>query len=200
MRKTYEFENPYYTIEVPATIVFCIVVLLWCGYQAIWGNYFAPAILAIFAIAAFYQLWNLAISHAYPRYVHLDGESITFEQWGREDRYDYATLESFLVRSNANNGKTFIRAGETTPFRGRYWISTKKYTNGKELFDELDAIEMAVHPDMLKARARRDSGAYMERSDEIRAQREQRKQPKKKKGARAHNAALGTKAQKSEKE
>ncbi|MBQ9005490.1 MAG: hypothetical protein IJ092_03850 [Atopobiaceae bacterium] len=200
MRKTFEFENPYYTIEVPATIVFCIVVLVWCGYQAIWGNYFAPVILAIFAIAAFYQLWNLVISHAYPRYVHLDGESITFELWGRQDRYDYATVESFLVRSNAQNGKMFIRAGQTSLTRGRYWISTKKYTDGKELFDEIDAIEMAVHPDMLKARSRRENGTYMERSDEIKAQREERKQPTKKKGARTRNAALGTKAQKKEKE
>lgn len=200
MRKTYEFENPYYTIEVPVTIAFCIVVLVWCGYQAVQGTYFAPAILGIFSIAAVYQIWNLAVSHAYPRYVHLDGESITFELWGREDRFDYATLESFLVRSNAQNGKMFIRAGKTTAFKGRYWISTKKYTNGKELFDEVDAIEMAVHPDMLKARARRDNGTYMERSDEIMAQREERKQPKRKKGARAHNAALGTKAQKKDKE
>ena len=159
MGKTYEFEKKYYLFEVPVTAVFCALMLAICVYNITMGTTSVPALYGMFAIAAVYQLWNLLVSHAYPRYVHIDDESITFELWGRKDRYDLATLDSFLVRSNVVNGNMFIRAGKTSLTCGRYWIGTKKYTDGRELFDAIDALELRVHPDSLKALARERAGA-----------------------------------------
>lgn len=159
MTKTYEFERRYYVLEVPVTAVFCAAMLGLSLYNILMAKTTIPAVYGMFVIAAVYQLWNLLLSHAYPQYVHVDDESITFELWGRKDRYDFATLDSFLVRSNPVNGNTFIRAGKTTPFRGRYWIGTKKYTNGKELYDAIEAIELRTHPDSLKALARERAAA-----------------------------------------
>ena len=192
MRRTHTFQNPYFVVEVPVTAAFCVFVVIYSGYMLYRGDYPVPASLGILLIAAVYQFWNLVVSHAYPQHVYVDDDSITFELWGRENRYDLAELQEFHVRSNAQNGKTFVRAGQTNIFKGRYWIATKKYTDGDALFETLDAIEIAVHPDSLKARARNYDKTYMERADEIA---EVRKKKSHKKGAKAHNAALGTKAQ-----
>jgi len=159
MSKTYEFEKKYYVLEVPVTAVFCAIMLALSVYNIVMSTTTVPALYGMFVIAATYQLWNLLVSHAYPRYVHIDDTSITFELWGRKDRYDYATLNSFLLRANPVSGNTFIRAGKTTLFRGRYWIATKKYSDGQELYDALEALELRVHPDSLKALARERAGA-----------------------------------------
>lgn len=159
MTKTYEFEKRYYILEVPVTAAFCAIMLCLCVYNITAGTTSVPALYGMFAIAAVYQLWNLLLSHAYPRYVHIDDESITFEVWGRKDRYDFSTLDSFLVRCNPVNGNMFIRAGKTTLMRGRYWIGTKKYTDGGELYAAIEEIELRTHPDSLKALARERAAA-----------------------------------------
>ena len=196
--KTYEFEKKYYVIEVPVTAAFCAAMLCLSTYNIVAQKTNMPAVYGMFIVAAVYQLWNLLVSHAYPRYVHLDDESITFELWGRKDRYDFADLDRFLVRSNPQNGRMFIRAGKESLFNGRYWISTKKYTDGDELFHSIDAIELAVHPDSLKALARGVDAQYMEEANEFKEKRAAAKRRRGKKGSKAHNAALGTKAQNKE--
>ena len=79
-----------------------------------------------------------------------------------------------------------------------YLFTKEYYTDGDELFHSIDAIELAVHPYSLKALARGVDAQYMEEANEFKEKRAAAKRRRGKKGSKAHNAALGTKAQNKE--
>ena len=74
MSKTYTFEDPYFTVEVPVTTAVCAVAAVWCTYHAIRGDFLTPALLAFFVVAGIYQVWNVVVSAAYPHHVIVDDE------------------------------------------------------------------------------------------------------------------------------
>lgn len=155
MRKTYTFEEPYYTIEVTATTIVAALAAPYCMYHAIRGDLLTPPLLMFFIAAAIYQVWNVVVSGAYPHHVIIDDESISFCWRHRQDRYALDGITEFRARANARNGRIFLRINNPTLFRGRYWIGTHDFTDGRELFTFIDELECKVHPDGLKARARR---------------------------------------------
>lgn len=201
MSKTYTFEDPVYTVEVPVTTAVCAVAIVYCAWHAILGDLLTPALMLFFMAAAIYQVWNVMVSAAYPHYVVVDDESISFVSSVRTDRYELDKITDLTVRANARNGRLFIRIENPTIFRGRYWVNTQDFTDGRELFDFVIDLECKVNPEGLRARARRNNEEYLAAQEKKRRKEEGVQETvsnkdKKKRGARAREAALGTKAEK----
>ena len=202
--KTYTFQDPIFTIEVPVTTAFCAFLIPYGIYHMVKGDLLTPPLLAFFVVAAIYQVWNVVVSAAHPKDVIVDDESISFCLYGRQDRYELDQISDLHVRSNAHNGKLFIRINKPTIFRGRYWVNTQDFNDGRELFNLIEDLEVRVHPDGLKAKARRSNEKYLEDAAK-REEKENAEEPKrlsakdkKKRGARAREAAAGTKAEEKE--
>lgn len=155
MSKTYTFQDPYYTIEVPVTTAVSAVAVVYCVYHAIVGGAFTPGLYLLFAAAGVYQVWNVLVSAAYPHDVVVDDESISFVSKTRTDTYRIADLDDISVRANRRNGRLFVRIAHPTIFRGRYWIGSQDFSDGAELFDYLIDLEVTVHPDGIRARSMR---------------------------------------------
>ena len=201
MSKTYTFEDPYFTVEVPVTTAVCAVAAVWCTYHAIRGDFLTPALLLFFVAAGIYQVWNVLVSAAYPHHVIVDDESISFCLYNRCDRYVVDEITDLHVRANVRNGRLFIRIDNPTIFRGRYWVNTQDFTDGRELFDYVVDLECKVNPEGLRAKAMRSNEEYLAYQERKRRLEEGNQETisntdKKKKGARAREAALGTKAAK----
>jgi len=201
LSKTYTFEDPYFTIEVPVTTVVCAIAVVYCAWHAIVGDLLTPALMLFFMAAGIYQVWNVVVSAAHPHHVIVDDESISFCLYNRCDRYVIDEVKDLTVRGNARNGRLFIRIDNPTIFRGRYWVNTQDFTDGRELFDYVMDLECRVNPDGLRARARRNNEEYLAQQERKRRKEEGTletvsNKDKKKRGARAREAALGTKAEK----
>ena len=56
----------------------------------------------------------------------------------------------------------YIRINDSSLFKGRYWLQTRVMTDGRELFQRICDLEFRIHPDTLKARARRVNSEYLE--------------------------------------
>lgn len=180
MKKTFLYEPPFYNIEVTFTGVFCAFVLVACIVFAITDTFIPRLLAIIFGCVAFYQVWNTFVSLSNPEKVSVDeeGDTISFSGFGRTDTYKISTLTTFLVRPFPSSGKTYIRVGDHNIFKGRYWVPTKMFSDGAELFQYLCDLEYKVHPDSLKARARTVNQEYLDHADEIKAIREQEKAEK----------------------
>ena len=201
MSKTYTFEDPIYTVEVPVTTAVCAVAIFYCAWHAVVGDLLSPALMLFFMVAAIYQVWNVLVSAAYPKHVVVDDESISFVSMTRTDRYVLSEIKNLYLRANARNGRLFIRIDDPTIFRGRYWVNTQDFTDGRELFEFVVDLECKVNPEGLRARARRNNEEYLALQEKKRRKEEGElesisNKDKKKKGARSREAALGTKAEK----
>lgn len=197
MSKTYIFKEPYYTIEVTVTTVVAALAVPYCVYHAVRGDLLTPALLMFLIAAAIYQVWNVLVSAAYPHHVIIDDESISFCWRNRQDRYVLDEITEFRARANVRNGRIFLRINNPTIFRGRYWMGTQDFTDGHELFKYIDELECNVHPDGLKARARRSNADHPALQEEREGQGDSKARTvanneKKKRGVRSREAALGT--------
>ncbi len=157
---TYTYMKRYFLIEVQLTAVISALALILCTVWAFMGIY--PPLMVLIDIAAFYQLWNTFVAIANPREVTLTDEEISFSCWGRTESYRIDELKEFRVREFPTAGKMYIRVNDHNIFHGRYWLQTQQMTNGKELFQRIQDLEYAIHPDTLKARARRVNTEYIE--------------------------------------
>lgn len=198
MAKTYTFQDPYYTIEVPVTTAVAALAIPYCVYHAVKGDLLTPVLLVFFIVAAVYQVWNVVVARAFPKSVTIDDDSISFTLFNKTERYEFADITSFKARSNGRSGRIFLRINEPTPFKGRYWMGTNDFTDGQELFFAIDELECKIHPDGLKAKSRRNAGTLAspeEKDPEKRVSNKDRK----KRGGKARAAAVGTKSNKSTK-
>lgn len=160
MKTTYSYLKRYFFIEVTLTGIVCLAALLVCPYLAYKG--IAPGIMIVLMVPAAYQVWNTFVAIANPQTVEIDDEAIAFSAWGRTDRYLWNDVTSFRVREFPSAGKIYIRVNNSGLLRGRYWLQTRVMTDGRELFQRICDLEYKIHPDTLKARARRVNSEYLE--------------------------------------
>ena len=171
MKKSFVYEPPFYKIEVTFTGVFCAVVCIACIAIAVLDAFIPRGLALIFGAVAFYQVWNTFVSLSNPERVEIDeeGDSISFSGLGRVDSYKLSELSTFLVRPFPSSGKTYIRVQDHNIFKGRYWVPTKMFSDGGELFAYLVNLGNKVHPNSLLARAHDVNKDYLEHADEIEA-------------------------------
>ena len=160
MKTTYSYLKRYFFIEVTLTGIVCLAALLVCPYLAYKG--IVPGIMIVLMVPAAYQVWNTFVAIANPQTVEIDDEAIAFSAWGRTDRYLWNDVTSFRVREFPSAGRIYIRVNNSGLLRGRYWLQTRVMTDGRELFQRICDLEYKIHPDTLKARARRVNSEYLE--------------------------------------
>ena len=160
MKTTYSYLKRYFFIEVTLTGIVCLAALLVCPYLAYKG--IVPGIMIVLMVPAAYQVWNTFVAIANPQTVEIDDEAIAFSAWGRTDRYLWNDVTSFRVIEFPSAGKIYIRVNNSGLLRGRYWLQTRVMTDGRELFQRICDLEYKIHPDTLKARARRVNSEYLE--------------------------------------
>lgn len=171
MKKSFVYEPPFYKIEVTFTGVFCAVVCIACIAIAVLDAFIPRGLALIFGAVAFYQVWNTFVSLSNPERVEIDEESdsISFSGLGRVDSYKLSELSTFLVRPFPSSGKTYIRVQDHNIFKGRYWVPTKMFSDGGELFAYLVNLGNKVHPNSLLARTHDVNKDYLEHADQIEA-------------------------------
>ena len=160
MKTTYSYLKRYFFIEVTLTGIVCLAALLVCPYLAYKG--IVPGIMIVLMVPAAYQVWNTFLAIANPQTGEIDDEAIAFSAWGRTDRYLWNDVTSFRVREFPSAGKIYIRVNNSGLLRGRYWLQTRVMTDGRDLFQRICDLEYKIHPDTLKARARRVNSEYLE--------------------------------------
>lgn len=167
--KTYSYQQPFFSIEVVATGLFCVFLAVACLICAMLNVLLPPALACVFAAVALYQVWNTFVSISNPREVSIGDGTISFSAFGRNDTYSLEKIDEFRVREFPSAGKMYIRINGGGLLRGRYWLQTSVMTEGKELFQRITDIEYAKHPETIKARARRINTEYLEHKDQIEA-------------------------------
>ena len=139
--KTYTYQEPYFTMEVKAEGAFCVLIFFACAWLIYTNAYNMWGLYVVFAVAALYQ--------------------VSFELFGKSQSYKLSELKEFRVREYPSSGKMYLRVGDHNALHGRFWLSTKTFTDGQELFGRLRDLEYEIHPDTLKARARRTNEEYV---------------------------------------
>lgn len=106
---------------------------------------------------SFYSVTNNFIYKANSSRVEIGEDIITFESYNKKKSYRISQLKSFRTNGMTSTKKVYIRLRDMDNNRGRYWIHTRSFDNGDELYNELMKIEEEKHPNSLKARARMES-------------------------------------------
>lgn len=156
--KRFEYDKTLYFIDVPVTGVVSLIVFLIALASIITNR--IPALMFLVGIVAFYSFWNALVAKVTPKEVYVDGDMLTLRSFNRRDAYNLSQLKSFKIREFPTAGKMFLRMDGGGVLKGRYWLNTKNYTDGQELFRLLLDMEYEKHPESLKARARRVNTAY----------------------------------------
>lgn len=165
MTTTYTYIKRYFVIEVLLTGIVSLGAMVVCPIAA-FNGFIPPAMWLLFA-AAVYQAWNTFAAIANPEKVTIGPDAIEFSAWGRTDRYARAELTQFRVREFPSSGKMYVRVNDHNLLHGRYWLQTNVMEGdngepGTQLFHEIIDIEYQLHPDTIKARARRVNTEYIE--------------------------------------
>lgn len=158
MAKEYAFDKKTFGVQVTATGVFALLILLMCIYSMITKPY--AGLFAVIGVVAAYTVWNTFVSISNPEKIIIGEDYISFKAYGREDKYNFCDVTQFRIREFPSAGKMFIRVNQSNLLKGRYWVHTRQIEEGKELFRRLLDMEYDMHPDTIKARARRTNTQY----------------------------------------
>lgn len=156
--KRFEYDKTLYFIDVPVTGVVSLIVFLIAVSSVIANR--MPALMVFVGIVAFYSFWNALVARVTPKEVNVSGDTLTLRSFKRTDDYSLPQLKSFKIREFPSAGKMFLRVDGGGLLKGRYWLNTKNYNDGQELFRLLLDMEYEKHPESLKARARRVNTEY----------------------------------------
>ena len=113
--------------------------------------YFAPIIICI------YIIWEDFVSISNPSEVTITDESITFGAFGRKHTFLWSEIKLFTIKEFVSSRKMFIRINDAGLLKGRYWVNCYFFVDGEELYMWLRDKEYALHPNSLKAQARRSN-------------------------------------------
>lgn len=159
--KTFYYDKLLYFIDVKVTGIFCGIIILACLYLGIVGIV-SRALVGLIALVALYTFWNCFIAKSTSQIVSINQQEIIFSALGREDHYPLTDIKKIRVREFPTGGKMYIRINNYGLNKGRYWIQFKKFNDSQELMKRVLDIEYHIHPDTLKARARRVNTEYLE--------------------------------------
>lgn len=161
MTKEYAFDKNSFRVQVTVTGIFVMIIFMVCVYAMITNSPYGP-LCALIAVVCVYTVWNSFVSLSNPEKVMIGDDFISFSAYGREHKYMFHEVEQFKIREFPSAGKMFIRINRSNVFKGRYWLQTKQIEDGRELFMRLLDMEYEMHPESLKALARRTNTEYNE--------------------------------------
>lgn len=124
------------------------------------------SLLLLIGIVCIYTIWNSFVSKVHPEKIVIKENEIVFESFNSKDRYYIDGTDRFQLREFPSSGKLYLRIGNAQLQKGRYWINTKNYNNGKELFQLFRDLDYKINPDSLKSKARRVNTEYLQKIEE----------------------------------
>lgn len=124
------------------------------------------SLLLLIGIVCIYTIWNSFVSKVHPEKIVIKENEIVFETFNSKDRYYIDVTDRFQLREFPSSGKLYLRIGNEQLQKGRYWINTKNYNNGKELFQLFRDLDYKINPDSLKSKARRVNTEYLQKIEE----------------------------------
>ena len=124
------------------------------------------SLLLLIGIVCIYTIWNSFVSKVHPEKIVIKENEIVFESFNCKDRYYIDGTDRFQLREFPSSGKLYLRIGNAQLQKGRYWINTKNYNNGKELFQLFRDLDYKINPDSLKSKARRVNTEYLQKIEE----------------------------------
>lgn len=124
------------------------------------------SLLILIGIVCIYTIWNSFVSKVHPEKIVIKENEIVFESFNSKDRYYIDGTDRFQLREFPSSGKLYLRIGNEQLQKGRYWINTKNYNNGKELFQLFRDLDYKINPDSLKSKARRVNTEYLQKIEE----------------------------------
>jgi len=123
------------------------------------------SLLLLVGIVSIYTMWNSFVSKVHPEKIVIKENEIIFESFNSKDRYYIDGTDRFQLREFPSSGKLYLRIGNAQIQKGRYWINTKNYNNGKELFQLFRDLDYKINPDSLKSKARRVNTEYLQKNE-----------------------------------
>ena len=124
------------------------------------------SLLVLVGIVCIYTMWNSFVSKVHPEKIVIKGNEIVFESFNSKDRYYIDGTDRFQLREFPSSGKLYLRIGKAQFKKGRYWINTKNYNNGTELFELFRDLDYQINPESLKSKARRVNTEYLQKIKE----------------------------------
>ena len=155
--KRYEYEDKFFSIEVTMTGIICIVTALVSLFSIF--SQTMTFVFEIVLIVSIYQIMNTFFTNSNPKVVEVSDEELILSSYGRKDVYRLDEINSFKVRQIGTE-KFYVRINKSSVYKGRYWITTNRMNDGKELADWIKEFELKIHPDSLKAQAIKSSKLY----------------------------------------
>lgn len=150
--KIYTYSPKEYNIKVTVPSVFSVFIFLVCIYEIIFTA--NKTIFALVGFISLYTFWDAFGSISNPSQVKISSQFLSFTAYGREHQYSLEDITSFKIKEFRYSGKMYIRINKSNRLRGRYWLNTKEFNDGDELFRYMIDLEYHVHPNSLKAIAR----------------------------------------------
>lgn len=118
------------------------------------------ALMSGVALISFYAIWNFFVAKSTPSSVVLDKEKIIFKSLNKKFVYKIDQIKSFKIREFPSAGMIYLRINGGKLYKDRFWVQTRNFENGEELFTLLLEIEYQKHPDTLKAKAKRVNSRF----------------------------------------
>lgn len=157
MEKNYYYNKTRYAVRVLGIGYFAIFLCLYGIYSA-----FANGIQisnAALVLIDLYIIYETFITCANPNEVIITDKKIIFKDPRHKDEYYWSDIKDFRVKELPDRKQVYIRINKDNFdfFKGRYWVYCLYFNDCDELYKFFCAKEMEIHPDTIKAYARRGS-------------------------------------------
>lgn len=121
---------------------------------------FSTVLPIIFFITCVYTFWNSFVAKVNSEIVGISETKVSFEAYGKKDVYSLDKIEKMNIREFPSSGKMYIRIYNNNK-KNRYWIHTKRFEEGLQLFHKLRDVEYTKHPETIKSKARTVNTRYL---------------------------------------
>ena len=146
--KVYKYDPTRYMMGVIIPTYFAAGVLVYALIQAIIGNNTGWFVL-ISIFCASYVLDNL-IADTRPKEISDDGEYLCLRGFGKEHVFKWDEIKKLRIRQYTFTKKIYIRIGETTIVKGRYWLDLSIYSSGDEILQKFKKYEDILNPILMQ--------------------------------------------------
>lgn len=157
MEKKYIYDKKRYFVRVLGVGYFAIFLFLY-GIYSIFTSGLNIGYVGL-CLISFYIIYETFITCANPNEVIISDKKIIFKDPRHTDEYYWSNIKDFRVKDLPDRKQVYIRINKDkfSFLKGRYWVYCLYYNDCDELFKFFIDKEMDMHPDTIKAYARRGS-------------------------------------------